>query len=616
MSLPNIFRRRLLGLALAVASAAALLAQQSGTHALPSAPADPNAPSASAFSFRAPPSGGAAFSRYMSADALALDPQGNVFVTGFTGVPDLPGVGNAFQRAPNGVGDAYVMKFDPSGRVLWSTYLGGNDRRRLGSLSLGDFPTAIAVDPQGQVTLVGDTGSTGFPTTSSAVLPLPLAVIGADGFVAKFSADGSRLLYSTYLGAPDAPSTVRGVAAGPSGDTWVAVNSTARIATRFDLSGGTGGIVIVKLNPSGTPVWSTRVPGRELHAFTVDASGDVYYATGCCASPADPQVSRLDAAGMHFVYRAALPLGISSFLVTDLAIGPDGSALAVALSGETTIPTPRPLDAPPLPFPDFARSGDDALVGIFDAGGRFSTLGTLAGRSDEAMGRLAKVAVGPAGFAIGFDTLSGDLPGVRPWVADHVDGPLFISTDRGDTWSRAAEKTLSAPIEHLAVESPSNMLHAATRSGLYLSIDNGATWTQERAGPHTIVAINPRDPRERYISDGLVVSRHDRGQAEGTLLLRAQFPGSIRVIAVNPLDNSIWVSGNFGVDVSYDGGRTWMSRRSGLPDDRATGRVVSPDVMSSIRNGPSAFTSARRLASMRLTMGDVHGGISPQASAS
>src|SRR6185369_14839475 len=72
--------------------------------------------------------------------------------------------------------------------LAFSTYLG----------SLGDeLATGVAVDANGFVYVVGQTDSTGFPVVHGVQSTLGG---GSDAFVAKFSPDGSSLVWSTYLG--------------------------------------------------------------------------------------------------------------------------------------------------------------------------------------------------------------------------------------------------------------------------------------------------------------------------------------------------------------------------------------------------------------------------------
>jgi hypothetical protein len=68
---------------------------------------------------------------------------------------------------------------------VYSTYLGGSGF---------DTPAAIAVDVTGNAYVTGDTSSTNFPTVN----PFQAANAGtADAFVAKLTASGSALVYST-----------------------------------------------------------------------------------------------------------------------------------------------------------------------------------------------------------------------------------------------------------------------------------------------------------------------------------------------------------------------------------------------------------------------------------
>src|SRR6202035_1826248 len=104
----------------------------------------------------------------------------------------------------------FVVKLTPSGTtILASTFLGG---------SAGDYPTGLAVDAQGQPVLVGFAVSADFPFTSSNN---PAASFQREaGFVAKLSADGSRLIFATGLGGSKG-TTIQAVAIDPSGAIYV-----------------------------------------------------------------------------------------------------------------------------------------------------------------------------------------------------------------------------------------------------------------------------------------------------------------------------------------------------------------------------------------------------------
>src|SRR5262249_12686738 len=121
---------------------------------------------------------------------IAVDPTtGDALVTGTTDSTNFP-TANALQPNYGGGDDAFVARLSADGSALvYSTYLGGS------SFDEGD---GIAVDPNtGDALVTGATVSTNFPTAN----PLqPNNAGGSDAFVARLRADGSALVYSTYLG--------------------------------------------------------------------------------------------------------------------------------------------------------------------------------------------------------------------------------------------------------------------------------------------------------------------------------------------------------------------------------------------------------------------------------
>jgi hypothetical protein len=124
------------------------------------------------------------------AQAIAIDNNGNAYITGITYSTDLPGTNGYFQYAmAGGQYDGFVGKFDANGVRNYSTYLGGS----------GDEKGAdIAVDSLGNAYVVGITTSTNFPTKNA----IQAANAGGanDAFVSKLSPVGNSLIYSTYLG--------------------------------------------------------------------------------------------------------------------------------------------------------------------------------------------------------------------------------------------------------------------------------------------------------------------------------------------------------------------------------------------------------------------------------
>lgn len=133
---------------------------------------------------------------------IALDREGNVFVTGSTRSTDFPVTDDAFDSSFNSpgdsiAGDAFVTKLDPDlGKVLASTYLGGPGM---------DWGYHLALDQGGNVYITGHVDRD-FPVTREAYDTTfndpAQRFFGSDAYVAKLDNSLSALLASTYLGGP------------------------------------------------------------------------------------------------------------------------------------------------------------------------------------------------------------------------------------------------------------------------------------------------------------------------------------------------------------------------------------------------------------------------------
>jgi hypothetical protein len=214
--------------------------------------------------------------------AIALDRNGNAYVTGSTESADFPTTPNAFQpeNADPGNRDAFVTKLNRrASQLVYSTYLGGTG---------DDVGFGIAVDGEGNAYVAGGTSSGNFPTTPNAFQPSNPTTGNFDAFVSKLNPTGSALVYSTYLGGTRDDAGGR-IAVDEDGNAYVVGQAASN-----DFPATPGGIppanpssespdaFVAKLNPAGSAlVYSTYLGGTGNDVgveIAVDKDGNAYVA--------------------------------------------------------------------------------------------------------------------------------------------------------------------------------------------------------------------------------------------------------------------------------------------------------------------------------------------------
>lgn len=241
--------------------------------------------------------------------AIAVDADGNAYVTGMTNSTNFPvtagalqaGYGGAQGQADFSLGDGFVFKLNPAGTsVLYSTYLGGKQNEAVFSL---------AVDAQGSVYVAGSTASTDFPVTAKALQPAykggggePQWVAG-DGFVSKIAPDGKSLLYSTFLGGSKDDRPIA-VAVDAAGNAWVAGNT---LSTDY---------------PTTNDAIQRTLAGQP---------GDDLFLIG------DAFVTQIDANGSAILSSTYLG-GKGGDIATGILVAADGSVVVSGLTSSTDLP--------------------------------------------------------------------------------------------------------------------------------------------------------------------------------------------------------------------------------------------------------------------------------------
>ena len=245
--------------------------------------------------------------------------------------------------------------------LAYSSYLGG---------SAGDYGNGIAVDSAGNAYVVGQAGSTNFPTTAGSFQPAISGDLGyTDAFVTKINAAGSAIVYSTYLGG-SGPDVALGVAVDANGSAYVIGEEQS---TNFPSTAGAfqtpqfdWDVFVVKLNPTGSALTYASHFGSEGAdhglAIALDAAGNAY-TTGWTTLPGpsrsfpavnafqpnygggnnDAFVAKLNASGSALVYSTYLGGGTALLNSTDdwgqgIAVDSAGSAYVIGATYSSDFP--------------------------------------------------------------------------------------------------------------------------------------------------------------------------------------------------------------------------------------------------------------------------------------
>ena len=224
-----------------------------------------------------------------SANAIALDSGGNIYVIGSTKATDFPVSSTAYQSTLNGLQDAFLCKITTSSSTLvYSTYLGGE---------LEDDGRGIAVASNGQVYFAVNTNSTQFPLAGVAYASSLAGnydiIIGAMDMTQ--SGTGS-LVYATYFGGSD-NDVARKLALDANGNLLL---TGYTLSYDFPVTqdalqpvyGGNGDAFVLVVNPRNPAflLYSSYLGGADGEAgndIAADSAGFLYV-TGYTLSPNFP----------------------------------------------------------------------------------------------------------------------------------------------------------------------------------------------------------------------------------------------------------------------------------------------------------------------------------------
>jgi hypothetical protein len=234
--------------------------------------------------------GSIVFSTYLGGSSLertsgiAADAEGNVYVTGATRSGDFPLV-RPFQAQKKGEEGGFLTKFDPAGSPVYSTFLGGD--------CIDDFPAAVGADSEGNAFVTGATCTGKFAR--------------GDAFVAKFDPAGGRLVYSTFGGSTeDRPIDLT---IGPGNNVFVigetdSTDFPVRRASQPE-NAGNQDVFITKLNPdASTILYSTYFGSRGgdvADRIVVDRKGRAFVLANVNRLPVVNPIPGQTIGGQHLI---------------------------------------------------------------------------------------------------------------------------------------------------------------------------------------------------------------------------------------------------------------------------------------------------------------------------
>ena len=481
---------------------------------------------------------------------VAIDAQGNCYVLSVGTITPTAG---AFQTVPKSTNNPpqFVVKVNGSGSVVYATYLGGSGQ---------DLPGGIAVDGSGDVYITGMTYSNDYPTLNAFQ---PTLAVAPDAYITALNETGTALLYSSYWGGSNSDQG-KSIAVDATSDAYITGGTSSTdfptvAPFQGSLVGTQGNAFVIKLDATGTPIYSTYLGGTGGStglAISADSNGSAYVAAQSrsgfpLVNPIQSStvafsasVSQLNSTGSALVYSTYLgeettPVGIQ--------VDSAGQAyVAGAVLAHSTPSGSLPLAAPIQS--SFGAGSSDSFVSVINSSGTSLLFSSYLGGDDDSPDGLGIDSTGNI-YLSGYTNVDllpfGTFPILN--AANGTYFPLVLSSIPGGfnpaNQSFVAKIVLSAgsSLSHPATvnfttapqpvgssTTAAGVLLANTSTSIDVAISNIAIngdFSQTNNCPQTLLAATS-------CKFQVIFSPTAGGQRTGNITITDNAPGSPHVIAL------------------------------------------------------------------------------------
>ena len=403
--------------------------------------------------------------------ALAMDPAGNVYITGTSTSGAFTGsAGAAIPNRTDASTNSFVAKFDSRLTSMFVTFTGGS---RIAA-------SAIAAS-QDAVFVTGVTYATNLPVTTNGIQQAPAFASTQNGFVECFSSDGKTLVYATYLTGANGDTAPTAIAADATdavyvvGETSATGYPTHNALVPESLSIPSG--FLTRLTPAGDAIsFSTFIPGAGLTSISLDSTGQTLLISGSVALgqfPVDTVAMPLVPTNYQVLLR--IPIDGSGVESSTLLAPSNQSYISVGANGDAWVD--GVLTAPLFPLSPLATLGSGFAVHVpagapIDQAARFGGLANQSPSYASLPITISSVSVDPTGQALIAGaiqpTASASLLASETYDLPLLDAPTSafpsVVSDAAVTTATCSGSLCSGSAAYLAKLNPNSSLPALSFS--------------------------------------------------------------------------------------------------------------------------------------------------------